>query len=122
MISNWSINWGLFIDIDSRVYDGTSFETQMRLQFPYRIDTSVVNPLSSLPLAVAPPPSSLAQRNLERAWRLGLPSGQEVAKAMGVTPMDDKSILIGKGVDKPAPGEEPFSIATVSPAFANNCP
>lgn len=41
---------------------------------------------------------------------------------MGVPPMDDKDILIGKGVDKPDPGEEPFSISKLGPAFAQNCP
>jgi hypothetical protein len=122
MISNWGIDWGRFIDIDVRTYDGTPFENQMRLQFAYRIDTSVVNPLSTLPPAVASNPASLAERNLLRGWRVGLPSGQEVAKAMGITPLADKDILIGKGVDTPAAGEKPFSVATVDPAFVNNCP
>jgi hypothetical protein len=36
--------------------------------------------------------------------------------------MDDKDILIGKGVDKPDPGGQPFSIDTVSPVFKKNCP
>jgi len=45
MITNWGIDWGRFIDIDSRTYDGTPFENTQRLQFAYRIDTSVVNPL-----------------------------------------------------------------------------
>jgi hypothetical protein len=119
---NRAIDWGRFIDIDTRVYDGSAAENKNRLQFAYRIDTSVVNPLSNLPVAVAANPASLAQRNLERAWRLGLPSGQHVAHAMGITPMDDQDILIGKGVDKPDQGEEPVSIDTVAPVFKNNCP
>jgi len=123
MVANRGIDWGRFIDIDTRTYDGTGAENKKRLQFAYRIDTSVVNPLSRLPLAVASNPSSLAQRNLERGWRLGLPSGQHVAKAMQVPVMDDKDILIGKGVDPPpAAGEEPVSITTVSPVFVKNCP
>jgi hypothetical protein len=122
MIPNWGIDWGRFIDIDTRTYDGTPDQNKQRLQFAYRIDTSVVNPLSNLPPAVAANPSSLAERNLLRGWRLGLPSGQHVAKAMGVTPMDDKDILIGKGVDTPAAGEEPFSISTLGSAFTKNCP
>jgi heme peroxidase len=122
MISNWGIDWGRFIDIDLRTYDGTPFENQVRLQFAYRIDTSVVNPLSTLPAAVASDPSSLPQRNLLRGWRLGLPSGQSVAKAMGITPLAEKDILIGKGVDSPAPGEEPVSISTLGSVFQGNCP
>jgi hypothetical protein len=120
--ANRAIDWGRFIDIDTRVYDGSDVENKNRLQFAYRIDTSVVNPLSSLPAAVAANPASLAQRNLERAWRLGLPTGQHVAHAMGIKPMDDKDILIGKGVDKPDKGEEPVSIDTVAPVFKQNCP
>jgi hypothetical protein len=122
MISNWGIDWGRFIDIDVRTFDGTPFENQSRLQFSYRIDTSVVNPLSTLPPEVAANPSSLPQRNLLRGWRLGLPSGQHVAKAMDVPPLEDKDILIGKGVDTPAAGEEPFSISKLGPAFVENCP
>jgi len=53
---------------------------------------------------------------------LGLPSGQQVAHAMGVKPMEDKEILIGKGVDKPDKGEEPVSIDMVAPVFKKNCP
>src|SRR5213594_5010941 len=76
----WGIDWGRFIDVDIRNYDGTPDDQKKRLQFAYRIDTSLVNPLGDLPPAVASNPSSLAQRNLERAWRLGLPSGQSVAR------------------------------------------
>ena len=122
MVSDRAIDWGRFVDLDVRTYDGTPDQNKQRLQLAYRIDTSVVNPLSVLPAAVAANPSSLAERNLLRGWRLGLPSGQHVAKAMGVTPMADKDILIGKGVDQPAAGEVPFSISTVSPAFVENCP
>jgi heme peroxidase len=122
---NKAIDWGRFIDIDTRAYDGTDDEKKKRLQFAYRIDTSVVNPLAHLPAAVAANPSSLAQRNLERGWRLGLPSGQHVATAMGVKPMDDSEILIGKSVDRPDKGEDPVGIADlkgVGEVFKQNCP
>jgi hypothetical protein len=69
---------------------------------------------------VATNPSSLAQRNLERGWRLGLPSGQSVARAMHVTPLADKDIIIGKALDTP---ESPVKkIVDVSRVFAHNCP
>jgi heme peroxidase len=122
MNSNWGIDWGRFIDIDIRTYDGSSDENKKRLQFAYRIDTSLVNPLSNLPPSVASNPSSLPARNLLRGWHMGLPSGQQVAEAMGVEPLQDKDIRIGKGVDQPAQGEEPMSITTISSTFANNCP
>jgi hypothetical protein len=42
---------------------------------------------------------------------------------MGVTPMEDKDILIGKGVDKQDPNDPPIvSIDKISPVFENNCP
>jgi hypothetical protein len=117
----WGIDWGRFIDIDLRGYDGDDAVKAKRLQFAYRLDTALVNPLSNLPPSVAgDPPPSLAQRNLLRAWRLGLPSGQQVAHRMGVQPLTDGQILLGQGVDtpdKPLPG-----ITTVSSVFAGNCP
>lgn len=116
----WGIDWGRFIDIDTRKYDGTDAENKKRLQFAYRIDTSLVNPLKTLPPAVASNPSSLAQRNLERGWRLGLPSGQSVAQAMRITPLDDKDIRIGKAVDDPSSATK--SIVDVDKVFASNCP
>jgi hypothetical protein len=120
MIPQWGIDWGRFIDIDIRKYDGSDAENKKRLQFAYRLDTSLVNPLHSLPPSVASNPSSLAQRNLERGWRLGLPSGQSVAKAMGIKPLADADILIGKGTDTKDPNLK--SVVDVSKVFANNCP
>jgi len=125
VVANRAIDWGRFIDIDTRVYDGTDAQNKKRLQFAYRIDTSVVFALGNLPVpaVVAAPPQSLPIRNLIRGWRMGLPSGQHVAKAMGEIPMDDKDILIGKGVDKQDPSDPPIvSIDKIDPAFRNNCP
>jgi len=122
MNPGWGIDWARFIDIEERVYDGTDEENKQRLQFAYRIDTSVVNPLSNLPPSVAVDPSSLPARNLIRGWQMRLPSAQRIAETMGVEPLKDADILIGKGVDAPAKGEEPFSITQVSKVFENNCP
>lgn len=116
----WAIDWGRFIDVDIRAFDGAPAVKAKRLQFAYRLDTSLVNPLSNLPPSVASHPSSLAERNLLRGWRLGLPSGQGVARAMSLTPLPDTDIMIGKGVDTPA---EPLkNILEVSRVFAHNCP
>jgi hypothetical protein len=122
-----AIDWGRFIDLDVRAY-GTKGEdntaaNKKRLQFAYRIDPSLVNPLHALPPAIASDPPSLLLRNLERGWRLELPSGQAVAKAMHITPLDDSQILIGKAVDTPDAGEEPVAINTIANGvFAKNCP
>jgi hypothetical protein len=105
MAKNRGIDWGRFIDIDIRSYGTdkpTDATTKKRLQFAYRIDTSVVTPLSVLPDSVAhDKPPSLPQRNLIRSFELGLPSGQDVARAMRVEVLTDDKITIGKAVDKP---------------------
>ncbi len=121
MLPGWGIDWGRFIDIDTRAYDGDATAKSKRLQFAYRIDTALVNPLAHLPATIAgDPPPSLGTRNLLRGWRLGLPSAQEVAHRMGLNPLADKDILLGMGVDKP---NAPLpSIDSVSPVFKNNCP
>src|SRR5262249_27036871 len=91
-----------------------------RLQFAYRIDTSLVNILGSLPPAIAKDPSSLAARNLIRGFRLGLPSGQDVAKAMKVKPLKDADIRIGQGLESGLPTT---TIATVANGkFKGKCP
>ena len=121
MNPTFGIDWGRFIDTDIRTYDGSPAENHKRLQFAYRIDSSVVTPLSILPSSVASdPPPSLPQRNLRRAFRLALPSGQQVAKAMDIKPLADKDIVIGKGTDSPDPDAK--NILAVSKVFAGNCP
>lgn len=127
MIRDWGIDWGRFIDVDVRSYgsmvdDKHKVENFKRLQFAYRLDTSLVDPLGSLPSSVADnPPPSLAARNLLRGRQLNLPSGQEVAKFMGAKKiLDDKEILIGKGVDKPDKLKNIVEIG--GNVFAGNCP
>jgi heme peroxidase len=133
MAKNRGIDWGRFIDVGSpRPYGGdpdeikpASAEMKQRLQFAYRLDTSLVTPLGHLPASVASDkPPSLAQRNLLRGFELGLPTGQAVAKAMGVKPLTDDEIIIGKAVDDPADDDVVGSISKVlqSAAFRENCP
>jgi hypothetical protein len=122
-----AMDWGRFIDLDTRPYgvedDDTNPDNKKRLQFAYRIDASLVDPLRKLPPEVASNPSSLALRNLERSWRLGLPSGQAVARAMNLTPLTDDQIIIGKAVDEPGAGDPQTGIATIANGvFADNCP
>ena len=144
LISNWAIDWGRFINLDERDYgkkpeDVAKEELKEqgkwikrnfeRLQFAYKIDASLVDPLGSLPPPVvgipsAANPASLALRNLKRGVRFGLPSGQDVAKALtalGVaTPiLSDEKIHINK-----ADGED--KVVTIDSiakgAFRNKCP
>jgi hypothetical protein len=60
-----------------------------------RIDTKLSTPLFNLPLgAIAShdAPQSLAQRNLLRQLTWSLPSGQSVARAIGVIPLSDDDL------------------------------
>jgi len=134
MAKNRGIDWGRFIDLagDVRAYGDdpdkvspANAAMKKRLQFAYRLDTSVVTPLSVLPSSVASdPPPSLPQRNLLRGFELGLPTGQSVARAMGVTPLKDEEIIIGKAVDAPS-GDDVLGKLSDLPqlaAFRGKCP
>jgi hypothetical protein len=86
------IGWQTFFDFG----DG-----QMRTN--KRIDTHLSTPLFDLPLgaiASGDPPTSLPQRNLLRHVTWSQPSGQAIARAMGVTPLaaGDLSELAGYGL------------------------
>jgi len=91
--SVWAIDWSLFFDFGNKApITGVN-----RLQRAYKIDTSLVNPLGSLPPSVVSAGSHfLAVRNLERGMRMGLPTGQDVARAMGVPVLSDDELVIGK--------------------------
>ena len=134
MAKNRGIDWGRFIDLegDIRAYGDDpdkvkppNTDMKRRLQFAYRLDTSVVTPLSLLPSSVASdPPPSLPQRNLLRGFELGLPTGQSVAMAMKVKPLTDEQIIIGKAVDSPS-GDDvlgPLSSVPELAPFKGKCP
>jgi hypothetical protein len=76
----WGIDWKFFFDF------GGPKPKPGQPQIPqpsYRMDTLLVDPLADLPEFVKemnPHLRSLAFRNLMRGWRLGLPSGQDVAR------------------------------------------
>lgn len=130
--SNWAFDWGKFMDLAPLDFGSEANQNDPgnsnRLQLAYKIDTSLVDPLGNLPNPPFDPPLSLggtqllslAQRNLMRGWRMRLPSGQAVARAMGVAPLKDNEILIGKFTGDP--GDIKGSITDFADAFADNCP
>jgi hypothetical protein len=123
MNSEWGIDWGRFIDVDLRNTTGSGEADKKRLQFAYRIDTSLVNPLSKLPNAVVKDkPPALALRNLLRGLQLGLPSGQAVAARLELEPSEilaDEEILLAAGErDNVTPSLASLGIR----AFTRNCP
>jgi hypothetical protein len=110
--SNFALDWDLFLPVRAGVLG--------RTQPSYKIDGSLTYALSLLPLpATGAGPANLAKRNLLRAEQLGLPSGQDVARAMGLTPLRDDQILVGKASGESA---DAASITSVSPAFAGKAP
>jgi hypothetical protein len=57
------------------------------------IDGKLAVPLLNLPpTVVSDPMVSLAERNLVRGKRLGLPAGQDVARAMGLVPLSNAEL------------------------------
>jgi hypothetical protein len=91
----WTIDWQFFFETG----DGT------RLQHARKIDTKLSIPTFTLP-DQPPDLAELALRNLRRGKALGLPTGQRVARAMGIDPLDD-------GV---------LGTVDVSPEFAGQAP
>lgn len=87
-----------------------------RLQYAYKLDPSLVDPLSRLPHSVSTEPvpnaasavesspgfRSLAMLNLLRGNAYGLPSGETVASALGVPPLTADELVVRTQVtDKP---------------------
>ncbi|HLM22555.1 MAG TPA: heme peroxidase family protein [Propionibacteriaceae bacterium] len=76
---------------------------------PRKIDTKLSIPLSTLPGSAVPPPDPtkhLAVRNTLRGKRIGLPSGQQVAKAMRVSALSNATL--GLSNDPGWGGEAPL--------------
>lgn len=120
--SDWAIDWQFFIDLDHGTGPASpgppSGPVMRRPQLSYKIDTSLVNPLGRMPAQIATDPSSLALRDLERAVTFQLPSGQRVAKALGIPVIRDEDLKIGKAVA----GSPKTPITQVAPGFTDNAP
>jgi hypothetical protein len=119
--TDWGIEWDLF-------FDGISSESRLglrnssRVQPAFKIDTALSDPLSRLPKAELEPdqpgkplPPSLAQRNLLRGYRFGLPSGQAVARAMGEEPLSKEKLTI-------VSQKGPVQLTDISRTFEDNAP
>jgi hypothetical protein len=86
------IDWNYFFEIPD--FDPPDDRNMSR-----RMDTKLAMPLFTLPMTVVPDDPgglpripSLAERNLLRGKRLGMPSGQDVARAMKVTPLSNAEL------------------------------
>jgi hypothetical protein len=82
-------DWNYFFDIPG--LESPDDRNMARL-----IDTQLSLPLFTLPSTVVAPTDkaivALAERNLLRGKRLGLPCGQDVAEAMGITPLTNEEL------------------------------
>ena len=96
--SNWPVEWDRFVDKNSLFGD----------RFARRIDTHLALPLSTMknqlegePCTLPPDTKDLvvhlARRNLLRGYRLGLPTGQAVAEALGIPALTEDQLK--QGVD-----------------------
>jgi len=110
--SNFGIEWSRFFSRSGRAETG--------VQLSYKIDASITNSLSLLPLPVTSAgPADLAKRNLLRSSQLGLPTGQDVARALGVKVLRDDEILIGKATGV---ATEATAITKLAPSLAGKTP
>jgi hypothetical protein len=112
----WAIDWSLFFDMGN---DPPKIGVN-RLQKSYKIDASLVNSLGTLPRSVARGVLSLAERNLKRGVSMALPSGQAVARAMDIEPIQDDELRVGKATRENSSKNK--SLTEISPAFADNAP
>lgn len=80
--SDWIIDWRRFVELDSNVAVNPG----------RKLDPFLVNPLKEVPDR---PPIVLSVRNLLRGRSLGLPSGQNIARAMGFQPLTPDEIATG---------------------------
>ncbi len=94
--SNWVIDWRRFFDL------GTPAGTpDFTLNLARRLDPHIVPALHTLPgFPATLPPLTLRNavlpfRNLRRGVQVGLPSGQDVARAMGFRPIEPADIASG---------------------------
>ena len=114
--AGWAIEWPLFF----KMADNPPAKGPQRLQPAYKIDSSLVNPLHDLPPIVATTISSLAERNLLRGLRMGLPSGQAVACRMGLPIVPDDKLRVGKATE--ADSGKNRHLTDLSAAFKDNAP
>jgi hypothetical protein len=113
---NWAIDWRLFFDFGNN----PDRKSKERIQPAYKIDSSLVNPLGALPASIATQIPSLAERNLLRGLRMGLPSGQAVARKIGLPVIPDELLRIGKATEND--NDKNMRLVEISPMFRGNAP
>ena len=113
------IQWNRFFN-DKKFDPATSKWNDVYTARPVRqFDASLADALFDMPATALPDANTLgklSQRNLQRGRKMGLPSGQKVAKLMGVTPLTNAQLsqnhrirvhvpIVGNKVQLEAPPE-----------------
>jgi len=113
--SNFAVDWSLFFN---RIRDDQPNSGPERVQKSYKIDSSLVNPLGKLPLPQKI--RSLAELNLIRGSKMGLPSGQSVARFMDLPVVSNAKLRVGKATaEKHSKNRR---LTKISPKFKDNAP
>jgi hypothetical protein len=89
--SNWIIDWRRFFDFGTPASGQPHSPESFELNHSRKLDPMIIPQLHTLPGGGG----NLALRNLQRGVMLGLPSGQSVAKAIGVKPLTPEQIAQG---------------------------
>ncbi|MDX1983737.1 MAG: heme peroxidase family protein [Bryobacteraceae bacterium] len=84
--TNWIIDWRRFFEFAGLPADFQRNHSRL-------LDTKLAATLGNLP--IPDPEKRLAVRNLIRGVKLGLPSGQAIAAAMGITPLTPSEVASG---------------------------
>jgi hypothetical protein len=114
--ANWAIDWSLYFNTGNHP-PKTGIR---RVQKSYKIDTSLVSPLGTLPNSTAPIMRSLAARNLRRGVRMSLPSGQDVARLMDEKVIPDDKLRVGKATEVDTPKNP--KLTDLSAEFSDSAP
>lgn len=117
--TSWGIDWSFFFPVPIGAND-PAFKIP---QPSYRIDAMLVAPLQDLPEFRDETEAkfrALAYRNLRRGTNvLSLPSGEQVAKAIGVKALTSAQLWQGFGSGKPMPADLPEDDQQTATAILN---
>ncbi len=122
------IDWRLFFETRDHRLSAAALG-KGRVQPSYKIDTSLVTALGFLPefsktgtnvAAGAPNTNSLSYRNLQRGVTLQLPCGQAIARLMGLEPLADQRLQVGKANSDGL--KENKTIVEIDARFAGKAP
>ena len=115
-----AIDWQFFINLEPGPLGPRYDDSERKPQKAYKIDTSLVNPLGHLPSQIASRPNVLALRNLQRGAAFCLPTGQQVARALGEEPIPDDKLVIGKATAEDRDKLTPLN--KIAEGFAGRAP